>query len=439
MELPVGIRKIAWSLFVSVVVASGFGRTPCHADTTTTLGTKWTLRRAPAGLQTVAFGAGKFVALGGGKLATSPDGVTWTERSAPPGMYWSSLVYAKGKFVAVSSEGNDIFPQNVMTSLDGITWIQAPDNVPGINRWVSLAFGKGLFVAGGDATYGFNSIMTSADGVTWSARSVPSLTGYYSVGYGNNVYVAAAFSNGLPNVIRLQSSSDAITWTARELPSGVSPNVEFTGVTFGNGQFLAVGFNQTILTSKNGITWSNRSLSGSFRFTDVVYGQGVFIAFAAKSDNDDLLVMRSLDGKEWTQQKAPTTVVRTASTYAHGVIVGLSNQGTNSNTIMTSGTFGVTESIVFSRKSARLSARAQRALLAALRELDSTLKIKARLSINTDKPIGGNSLASRRALAVVKFLKAQTSYSTTASARLTRVKKVPASEANAVKVVLSYR
>ncbi|MDC1474504.1 hypothetical protein N8350_02710, partial [Candidatus Nanopelagicales bacterium] len=51
-------------------------------------------------------------------MMTSPDGITWTSRTATAANYWRSVTYGEGLFVAVASSGAD----RVMTSPDGITW-----------------------------------------------------------------------------------------------------------------------------------------------------------------------------------------------------------------------------------------------------------------------------------------------------------------------------
>jgi hypothetical protein len=80
---------------------------------------------------------------------TSPDGVTWTARTAPDAE-WFSVTYGDGLFVAV---GDGTKP--VMTSPDGVTWTAqtAPDT-----DWYSVTYGNGLFVAVGDGT---KQVMTS--------------------------------------------------------------------------------------------------------------------------------------------------------------------------------------------------------------------------------------------------------------------------------------
>jgi len=55
------------------------------------------------------------------------------------------------------------------------------------NGWYSVTYGNGLFVA---VSYdGTNQVMTSADGITWTARSASEQNQWYSVTYGNGLFV----------------------------------------------------------------------------------------------------------------------------------------------------------------------------------------------------------------------------------------------------------
>ena len=67
----------------------------------------------------VAFGAGKYVAVGqSGMIRVSTDGITWDERSSPVGKNRNlrRIIYANGFFVVVGDLGT------VMTSTDGLNW-----------------------------------------------------------------------------------------------------------------------------------------------------------------------------------------------------------------------------------------------------------------------------------------------------------------------------
>ncbi|MEO8235611.1 MAG: hypothetical protein ABI549_09380, partial [Flavobacterium sp.] len=97
---------------------------------------------------------------------------TWTARSSSaPGSQWRSVIYANGKFVAV---GSNI----VMTSPDGITWTTR--TAAANNNWNSVTYGNSLFVAVSNSGTG-NRVMTSPDGITWTSRTPATDNEWYAV------------------------------------------------------------------------------------------------------------------------------------------------------------------------------------------------------------------------------------------------------------------
>jgi hypothetical protein len=69
-------------------------------------GTTWTLRNLGNPLGGVAYGNGLFVAVGwNGAILTSPDGVTWTQRTSGTGNGLNGVAYGNGRFVAVGRGG----------------------------------------------------------------------------------------------------------------------------------------------------------------------------------------------------------------------------------------------------------------------------------------------------------------------------------------------
>jgi len=118
-------------------------------------------------------------------VMTSPDGVTWTARSATEANDWISVTYGNGKFVAVASSGTN----RVMTSADnGASWTAR--SAAAATVWKSVTYGNGVFVA--VASSWSNSVMTSTDGEIWTARSAVEASTWRSVVYANGLFVAVA-------------------------------------------------------------------------------------------------------------------------------------------------------------------------------------------------------------------------------------------------------
>jgi hypothetical protein len=196
----------------------------------------------------------------------------------------NSLGYGDGVFVIALGAG-------VRTSTDGRTWSNQVS--AGSNTLNAVAFANHTFVAVGNA----GSIEYSSDGAqTWNAATNPagSELRLNAVIYGKGMFVAAG-QNGL-----MLTSPDGIAWTQQT--SGVSLNLE--ALAFGNSSFVAVGDNggsgdPALLTSANGTSWTAQD-SSSFtngNLMGVAFGNGGFVLVGAGS-----VLGSSVDGVSWTSQ-----------------------------------------------------------------------------------------------------------------------------------------
>ena len=158
--------------------------------------------------------------------------------------------------------------------------------IVGSNSWISVAYGNGIFVVGGDEGY----VTTSTDeGKTWSTPKQLVTTGSWSnVIYANGSFMMLNFHNG-----KLATSTDGITWTTRDTYS-----LEYwRGLAYGNGIYVAVGpSNGIMMTSSDGKKWTKKTVN-SMKWKDIAYGNGIFIAIYG------LYFTTSTDGITWTNPK----------------------------------------------------------------------------------------------------------------------------------------
>lgn len=88
------------------------------------------------------------------------------------------------------------------------------------------------------------------------------------------------------------------TWHVRHSPESVAEE-ELEGVAFGNGRWVVVGGDGTILSSPDGVEWGEEvNPLGSVGFSDVVFGNGMFVAVGRAWNS----LITSPDGKTWTKQ-----------------------------------------------------------------------------------------------------------------------------------------
>ena len=131
------------------------------------------------------YGNGLYVAVGStngvGSIFTSPDGVTWTFQSAGsirngPGGPIRSVAYGAGRFVAVGTDGLEY------SSLTGTgTWSRTSYAGNGV-----ISFVNGLFIS----PLNNKTNLVSTDGVNWSSLATGLTNQLGFVTYGNGVFLS---------------------------------------------------------------------------------------------------------------------------------------------------------------------------------------------------------------------------------------------------------
>ena len=128
--------------------------------------------------------------------------------------------------------------------------------------------------------------LSKADGLdNWHPRNSGVNNVLNAVGYGNGMWVVVG------NEATLLSSPDGLTWTAH------NPGIAYAlnSIVFANNLFAVVGESGTILTSPDGLNWTARPSGTSDLLYDVSYGGGKFIAVSAAGT-----VVTSISGISWT-------------------------------------------------------------------------------------------------------------------------------------------
>ncbi|MCF0065841.1 T9SS type A sorting domain-containing protein [Dyadobacter chenwenxiniae] len=241
----------------------------------------------------VAFGAGKYVAVGqSGMIRVSTDGITWNERSSPVGKTRNlrRIIYANGFFVVVGDLGT------VMTSTDGLNWYQHNSGTD--RNLYSIAYGGGTFVAVGM----WGCRLTSSSGIDWTNRSDKQQNSLYDVVYGNGLFVSVGDSGILKT-----SSDNGATWTARV---SATTNTLY-GVSMNKfGRFVAVGIKGTIISSAVGMDWTSYSLIDQTLILKAVASNPNTGKFVVMIQNKNK-VLTSADGVSWNTPLVGTAIDQT--------------------------------------------------------------------------------------------------------------------------------
>ena len=280
------IMSVAYGNGVLVSVGVNSSSVP-FIQTSTGNGNSWTLRTVPgtvSDLFDVVYGNGTFVVVGRGSgsngyIATSTNGgVTWVERTHPrTGLAINAVAFNNSLFVAVGEADSGVPVTYIITSTDGVVWVDesplvfynnARKIIWGNDEWMVFASsiitspdatnwaqrgttsislyndltwdGKQYVAVTQAGVYG-DGVYTSADGNVWKGSPTPFDSALLAVDYGQGVYVATG-SPYSSNQTVILTSRDAINWTSVNPPTNI-PNTLFRDVLFVNNFFIAVGNN----------------------------------------------------------------------------------------------------------------------------------------------------------------------------------------------------
>ena len=194
----------------------------------------------------------------------------------------TGVAASPGQLVAVG-QGGAIF-----SSGDGIRWTDVGHSVSR-GSFHCVTYGNGLFVAGGT----LEALMAiSSDGIFWTAiQSTESIHANFGVTYGGGYFVAVGRgANPIPNC-RLIVSTDGVDWQTVARPTTNT----LRAVTFGNGQYVAVGDRGTIITSTDATNWTVQISGTEHLLRSVIFTGREFLA-----GGDSSTLLTSGDGITWS-------------------------------------------------------------------------------------------------------------------------------------------
>ena len=252
----------------------------------------------PLYMVSVAYGAGRFVALGqtaqGTSAVISTNGWDWETLSSFTPFWPVKVAYAGELFLAICKYPNDAGGNRFFASSDGTGWVPGSNPTAG-GAFSDFAFGGGVYVGVSSLQGGY--VALSSNGVVWVSQRIvaPSALSPSALAYGAGRFVAVGTLYGAASVA---SSTDGLNWTP--IP-GVATN-GLLDVTFAAGRFVAVGLYGAIATSTDGVNWIDVNGGSDRNFRDIARGGGLYVAVG----NGGLL-FTSPDGTAWTARASGTS------------------------------------------------------------------------------------------------------------------------------------
>jgi hypothetical protein len=254
-----------------------------------------------------------FVAVRSNKTAlnimTSPDGVTWTDRTGDATQGPTSIAYSPELTLLVAVASGYDTPNNILYSSDGINWT-ATTSVNGTN-WLGVCWSAELTLFVAVAFAGTARVMTSPDGTTWTQRTPSDVLRWQSVCYSPelDLFVAVNDSTGANN--RVMYSSDGITWTG----TANNNSGQYYDVIWCTELALFVAVGSKIMTSPDGVNWTNR-FSFSVSFSKIVYDSGRALLFVTTANTGTYKIASSPDGINWTYNSFPSNSALNSLVYS---------------------------------------------------------------------------------------------------------------------------
>ena len=248
------------------------------------------------GVECLAYGAGKFVAISyDAMITTSVDWNTWTTPETNfnmgPQNKWNSVAFDGTKFIAIGQEGW------VARSTDGTTWVAGePQELlnlfldQGDPVWISIIYDGTKFISLSSSGY----VTTTTDGISFTTPVQDSNLmnrNWQSLCYNGSKYVALDYDG------YISTSTDGTTWSAAVQNANLGNNM-WQSIAWNGNNFLAIGINGYISTSTDGETWTTAIQDnnlGANGWSEVIWHDSSFYAMTHGAQRSKTVPMPSTE------------------------------------------------------------------------------------------------------------------------------------------------
>ena len=179
--------------------------------------------------------------------------------------------------------------------------------------WISIVWM--LLFAGG-----YFEDLRAATELKWVTRPSGVTVHLNAIAYGNGAFVVVGDN------ATILTSTDGEKWTPRA--SGINNVWRLLDVTFGNNKFVAIGEGNTLITSTDGTGWRQETLSEFYALKSVVFGGSKFVAVGNYDSNRGTgTAISSSDGTKWTYQSEGLDKTVYDLAFGNNIFVAVGNAG----------------------------------------------------------------------------------------------------------------
>jgi hypothetical protein len=157
-------------------------------------------------------------------------------------------------------------------------------------------------------------VITTSGGMATSSLTFSIINDLYAVASSGTQFVAVGESG------TILTSLDGVSWTERT--SNMPGGYYIDGITWSGSQYVAVGGAGYTLTSSDGVTWSVANPVTSNALYAVAFSGTTYVAVGNAGT-----ILTSSDGKNWTQQSSGLTTNLNAVTWTGNQFVAVGDSG----------------------------------------------------------------------------------------------------------------
>jgi hypothetical protein len=282
-------RLLSICLAIVLVLSLNFvAITPVHASNDL----EWAWANPyPTGneLSSITYGNGMFVAAGDdGTILTSADEETWDIQNSGTSNYLAGAAWLGGKFWCV---GNSV----ILNSADGVNWSNPNTGSSFTGRNIGYNGSRYVITSSSSVRY------SDDDGATWNLINLGAIFGWSDPAYrmmydivwdGSQFVVIGDYGT-------VVTSPNGIDWTEQTSPTD-TPHLR--AIVYDGSIFVAVGKDGAIITSPNGTVWTPRTSGTASQLLDIIWDGSQFVAVGNPSTaGESICVLTSPDGVTWTK------------------------------------------------------------------------------------------------------------------------------------------
>jgi hypothetical protein len=258
-----------------------------------------------------------------GIIATSADGITWTQRTSPlpQALFDINFNTSTGEMIAVGELGA------IITSTDGVAWTARSGNstalpveagkLTSFNEVIWGGPGAGMFVAIGNA----GALFTSVDGTHWTKLPVTTTSNFTAVTWGGlpgqQKFVATLRKVSNTTEYWAYTSADGITWTPVARPAAATGGLDGFGmmsVVWNGSKFFGADL-YDFYDSADGVNW-NYVYSHTALVPNLSSINGVKLRYDAQAKQFLFSAYWSSNGLTWGSTDYETRISTSSDTAA---------------------------------------------------------------------------------------------------------------------------